>query len=264
MKRIWMPAMLAVFVLANCTTDPTSLVSSSLATNGNLSVEAIRLQSSSERLLTLEQEQDAATKRLADFGVQGAAIGAGVGAAAGAGLACLTAKIQGRNCDTGTMVVAGAAGATAGGVYGYQKGQQVAQTQNTAASKENAIRRRLQVASQQLTTARAARQQAEAVVAQNQRKLAKLKADVAAGRATKAQLDLARSDARADAQQVKLASASLGSGANSLQSKGNVASAQSASQTAKLNANSSAMAQEKARVDAQYAALQQAIKESAL
>ena len=264
MKRIVILPLLALFALANCNMTATSLPGTSLATNGSMSVEAIRLQSSSEKLLSLEQEQEAARKRLADYGVQGAAIGAVAGAAAGAGLACLAQQLQNRDCEGAALAAGAAVGGVAGGVYGNTKGKDVARTQNTAASKENAIKRRLQVASQQLDTARLARRQAEAVAAQNQRNLAKLKADVAAGRATKAQLQMAREDARADANQVRKAAANMGSGAKSLDSGGKAGQVQSASQTKTLNNASAQMQQEQAKTTAQYNALVQAISNSAL
>lgn len=263
MRMLILPV-LAVLTLANCNMNTAGLPGTSMATNGSLSVEAIRLQASSEKLLTLEQEQEAARKRLANYGVQGAAIGAAVGAAAGAGLACLTQRMAGGDCDATTMAVGATAGGVAGGVYGNKKGKDVAQAQNEAAGKENAIKRRLQVASQQLDTARTARQQAEQVAALNQKKLARLKADVAAGKATRGQLEMARADAKADANQIRKASASMGSSAGSLGSNDGAAQAQGASRTKTLNNASATMQQEQARTNAQYNALVTAINESAL
>lgn len=263
MRMLILPV-LAVLTLANCNMNTAGLPGTTMATNGSLSVEAIRLQASSEKLLTLEQEQEAARKRLANYGVQGAAIGAAVGAAAGAGLACLTQRMAGGDCDATTMAVGATAGGVAGGVYGNKKGKDVAQAQNEAAGKENAIKRRLQVASQQLDTARTARQQAEQVAALNQKKLARLKADVAAGRASRSQLEMARADAKADANQIRKASASMGSSAGSLGSNDGAAQAQGASRTKTLNNASATMQQEQARTNAQYNALVTAINEFAL
>ena len=58
-----------------------------LATQGNLSPDAIRLQTMSVQLLTLEQEQQAAKDRSASFAAQGTGLGIAGGAIAGL-LAC--------------------------------------------------------------------------------------------------------------------------------------------------------------------------------
>lgn len=244
---------------------PAAEAQSKLATNASLSVEAIRLQSQSEKLLTLEQEQKAASKREADFAVQGAVIGAGVGAVGGAALACGLASLQGRKCDESVLIPGAVAGGVAGGVYGNQKGKDVAKRQNLAAKRENEMKRRLQIASKQLDTARTARKYAEAVAVQNQRKLARLKAEVKAGRAPKQALQIARADATADARQVKLAAAAIGGGANSLSNVNRQqGSAQSAAEAKNLANARASMTQEQAKTTAQYNALVKAINNSAL
>lgn len=235
-----------------------------LATNASLSVEAIKLQSQSEKLLTLEQEQRAARKRESDFAMQGRVIGAGLGAGLGAAAACGFKAAQGRKCDKGDMIAGGIGGGLIGQEIGGRKGEGVAKKQNLAAERENEMKRRLQIASKQLDTARTARKYAEAVAVKNQRKLAKLKAEVKAGRASKQQLAIARADAIADAQQVKAASTAMGSGAASLSNASKQkAKSQSAADKNLGNAQASMVAEAK-KTDAQYNALVKAINQSAL
>ena len=69
MRTLILPV-LAVLTLANCNMNTAGLPGTTMATNGSLSVEAIRLQASSEKLLTLEQEQEAARKRWIDAHLQ--------------------------------------------------------------------------------------------------------------------------------------------------------------------------------------------------
>lgn len=234
------PVLVIATLLAGCVADtgggPATTAPSRLATNASLSAEAIQLQSASERLLTLEELQNAAGDRERSYAMQGAVLGGVGGAALGVGVACGMAALQGREYDENTMIVAGVGRAAAGGANGYRTGREVAQTQSHAAARETELKRRLQIAGQQLDTARQARRDAEAVVAENQRKLASPKAEVAAGRASKEQLDIARADARADADQIRAAVSSMGGSAASLSSDPSVAQTQSASQASLRNA----------------------------
>ena len=253
-------AMAAVLIVA----APAAQAQSRLATNASLSVEAIRLQSASEKLLTLEQEQNAARKREADYAVQGAVLGGVAGAATGVALACGVAALQGRRCDENTMIAGGATGAVVGGTYGHQKGKQVARTQNDAAKRENEIKRRLQIAGKQLDTARAARAQAEKVAAMNIARLKQTRAAVAAGKASKKQLQVARADATANSQQIRTAAATMGSGAGSLASDRKASAAQSKSQSQSLQNARATMTNEQAKTTKSYNALVKAINKSAL
>lgn len=265
MKFIRIAAVLAALSVALSGLPPAAFAQSRLATNASLSVEAIRLQSQSEKLMTLEQEQRAARKRESDFAVQGTMIGAGVGAAGGAALACGIAALSGRKCDEQVLIGGAVAGGVAGGIYGNQKGKEVAQKQNLAAKRENEMKRRLQIASKQLDTARTARKYAEAVAVQNQRKLAKLKAEVKAGRASKQQLAIARADATADAQQIKLAAAAMGGSANSLTNASKQqTSSQSAAEAKNLSNAQKTLTVEQKKTMAQHNALVKAINQSAL
>lgn len=199
--------------LAACV-EGTSGSGVNLATRGNLSAEAVRLQSNSERLLSLEQQQENAARRTSDFTAQAAVIGGLLGAVAGR-VSCNMG-----NCSQAEqrnrMLLGAGAGAVGGGVMGNNQ----AQRQNQAAARENALRQRIQISSAQLTTAREARQRAESIARSHQRNLAKLKADVAAGRATQAQLATARADAQADARQLQRASRAMKTGSDSLSQSG--------------------------------------------
>lgn len=217
-----------------------------LATRGNLSPEAIRLQTMSMTLLSLEEEQQAARKRVTSFAVQGAALGAVAGGLAGA-LAC---SLQ--DCSDDQRNKAVAIGAVGGGALGANEGAKQAGRQNTAAARENALLRRLKVAGQQLTTARQARAQAQRVVVQNQRKLASVKAQVQAGQASKASLELARADAAADAKAVHAAVGAMDSSVDSVKDE------------SLLNAQQNALRQEEKVTDQSYDALLASIKTSAL
>lgn len=265
MKRVRIAAVLAAMLVSLPALPPAAFAQSRLATNASLSVEAIKLQSQSERLMSLAEEQRAARKREADFAVQGTVIGAGVGAAGGAALACGLAALSGRKCDDQVLIGGAVAGGVAGGVYGNRKGTETAQRQNNAAARENEMKRRLQIASKQLDTARTARQYAEAVAVQNQRKLAKLKAEVRAGRASRQQLAIARADATADAKQIKLAAAAMGGSAESL---GNTnkqqTTAQSAAERKNLGNAQKTLTAEQKKTMAQHNALVKAINQSAL
>ncbi|MEE2950484.1 MAG: hypothetical protein VYD57_04410 [Pseudomonadota bacterium] len=208
---------MAIAGFSGCATSGGGSVSS-LATNGNLSVEAIRIQSASETLMSYQAEQKSFRERETSFAVQGGILGAGAGAALGVGARCLLAGIAGGRCSKEDMIVAGVAGAAAGGVYGANKGREVAQRQNAYAKRENVVKRRIALASRQLSTAETARRRAESVLASNRRKLARLRKDVAAGRATRDQLATARADAAADAEQIRLAAQAMDSSADSLSS----------------------------------------------
>lgn len=186
----------------------------SLATKGNLSPEAIRLLSQSEKLISLEQEQKNARKRQTDFAVQAGIIGGVLGGLAG-NVTCKAA-----NCSSNQRTAATIAGAGAGAAIGANQGKKQAQRQNAAAKAENALKRRIAISSQQLTTARAARQRAQRVAQFHQRKLSSLKREVKAGRASKESLRLAQADARADSRQIQKASRAMGSGASSLDQRG--------------------------------------------
>lgn len=259
-KFDWLAAMAAFMLVA----APVAEAQSRLATNASLSVEAIKLQSASEKLLTLEQEQRAARDRERNFAMQGAALGVAGGAVAGAAIACVGAALQGRRCNEDTMIAGAVPGAVAGGVYGHQKGKQVARTQNVAAARENEIKRRLQIAAKQLDTARLARQQAERVAAQNVAKLKQMRAAVLAGKASKQQLQIARADANADAKQIRAAAAAMGGGANSLRSSSQATQAQSRSEAQSLQNAQGHMTNEQARTTTQYNTLVKAINASAL
>ena len=195
----------------------------SLATKGNLSPEAIRLLSQSEKLISLEQEQRAAARRQANFALQGGLIGGGVGALGGY-FGCRLA-----DCNDKQTAVATVGAGAAGAAYGAKKGKEQAKRQNAAAQAENALKRRIRISANQLTTARSARQKAQRVAQYHQRKLSSLKREVKAGRATKEQLQLARADARADAQQLRKASNAMKSSSASLSQKGSKQSTQLAS-----------------------------------
>lgn len=175
----------------------------SLATRGNLSPDAIRLQTSTMQLVSLEEQQRAARQRVGNFQAQGAAIGAVGGALVGA-LGCALAGCSDSQRNQAMLI-----GAGGGGALGYQQGGAQAQRQNTAAAAENAILERLKIAGQQLDTARTARGQAERVAVQHQRKLATLKTQVQSGQASKETLELARADAAADAAAIGQASGAL-------------------------------------------------------
>jgi hypothetical protein len=184
-----------------------------LATQGNLSADAIKLQTQTERLLTLEQEQSAARKRQSNFTMQGAVIGAGLGA--------LLGNFTCNNCSDAERKQRMIQGAVLGGGGGAIAGNAQANQQNDAASAENELRRRITLASDQLTAARTARSQAEQIAKTNKQRLAKVRSDVAAGRATQAQLDVARADAQADASQVLSASRAMNGSAKSMDQSGN-------------------------------------------
>ncbi|MBB5222827.1 hypothetical protein HNP73_002763 [Amaricoccus macauensis] len=251
--------------IAGCTpTGGAGPVSSRLASNSSLSVEAIHLQSASEKLLTLEQQQVAARDRERSFAVQGTLVGGVLGAGLGAGLACGIEALRGRECSDGEMIAGGVGGAAVGGKIGYDKGTQVARDQNAAADRENEIRRRLQVAGEQLSTARTARISAEKVAAQNIARLRQMQAAVAAGTASKEQLMMARADASADAQQIHAAAAAMGSGAGSLASSSKATAAQSPSQAGSLQNAQHTMTAEQSKTAAQYNVLIEAINNSAL
>lgn len=217
-----------------------------LATQGNLSPDAIRLQTMSMQLLTLEQEQQAAKDRSASFAAQGTGLGIAGGAIAGL-LACQLAGCS--TAQRNRIVVAGAVG---GGIAGHQMGEVQAERQNQAAAAENAILRRLQIAGQQLDKAREARVLAERVVASNQSKLSKMQADVAAGRASKAQLDLARADAAADAVQVQKVAGVMDKSVSTMKGE------------QRLNDSRSALSKEETATQKSYEVLSKSIRSSAL
>lgn len=226
-----------------------------LASNASLSVDAIRLQSQSEQLLSLAQEQKAATERYSTYAAQGAGIGAVLGGLGGALTGCLATYRNGR-CDEGTTLAGAGVGAAGGAVIGYGQGQNIADEQSNAAAAENAMRRRLQVASQQLSTAQSARQRAEAIAYQTEGKLAALKREVLAGRATKAQLAAARTDAKADAEQVRYAAAATKSSSGAIDASGSGAQ--------QLGNAQNAMRNEATLIDQQYNDMMRAIGDSAI
>lgn len=217
-----------------------------LATQGNLSPDAIRLQTMSMQLLTLEQEQQAAKDRSASFAAQGTGLGIAGGAIAGL-LACQLA-----GCSTAQRNQIVAAGAVGGGIAGHQMGKAQAERQNQAAEAENAILRRLQIAGQQLDKAREARVLAERVVASNQNKLSRMQADVATGRASKAQLDLARADAAADAVQVQKVAGVMDKSVSTMKGE------------QRLNDSRSALSKEETATQKSYEVLSKSIRSSAL
>lgn len=217
-----------------------------LATKGNLSPDAIRLQTMSMQLLSLEQEQQAAKNRSASFAAQGTGLGIAGGALAGL-VACQLA-----DCSTAQRNRIMAAGAVGGGIAGHQMGQAQAERQNQAAAAENAMLRRLQIASQQLDKAREARAQAQRVVANNQNKLARMQADVAAGRASKAQLDMVRADAAAEAVQVQKVAGVMDKSAATMKGE------------QRLSDNRAALSKEEAATQKSYDVLAQSIRNSAL
>lgn len=237
-----------------------ALAQSSLATRGSLSVEAIRIQSAAEKLQSLEDQQKQFTKRTSDYRKQGIAIGVGVGAAAGYG-ACMLAK--GRKCSAGEAAPYMIAGAAGGGTLGNKKGGEIAETQNVAQARENDLKKRIAIASQQLSTAQSARKRSEAVLAQHQRQLVKLKRDVAAGRASKASLQQARANAAADAQIVKVAMTEMRSSAVSLNTDKETQQG-NPQYSRKLADSQQKLAREEAATRAQYNALVNEINNSAL
>lgn len=244
-------ALSACVPATNSTTSaPVSTSVSALASKGSLSAEAIRMKGRADRLVSLEEEQKAATSRVSQFGTQGAVAGAIVGGLAGY-LLCA-------NCSDSQRAAAVLAGAGGGGVVGNQAGKAQAQRQNTAAERENALKRRISVASTQLSTTSALRADAERVLARHQRALAKAKADVAAGRAKASVLETARANAAADAKEIH--------DAGSLITKASASVRAEASQdtTGKLKVSSQGLDAEKAKTDAAYAALVSSIQKSAL
>lgn len=219
---------------------------STLATRGNLSPEAIRLQTMTMQLTTLEERQRAADARVASFSTQGAILGAGGGALAGM-LACQLREcsdVERRNIMLG--------GAVAGGVVGHQAGGAQARRQNNAAEAEAALLDRIRVADDQLTTARQARAQAERVAAQNNRTLNDLKARVVSGQANRSALETARADAAADARAIEQAKTALGGGVDSVKSE------------PRLVSQHNSLRGEQRATDASYNALLSSIKSSAL
>lgn len=252
MKFIKKLAVVAVLAtpLAACVEDASGIGSGvTLATRGNLSPEAIRLQSASQKLISLEQQQRNAAQRSRDFAVVGAVIGGTIGAAFG-GIACRIDNSCNTTAERNRNIAAGAVvGATGGAVAGKAQ----ADRQNEAAAAENAIRRRLEIASSQLTEARNARRQAQAVLRVHQRKLASLTADVRAGRATQAELTTARADARADAAQTQRAVSALEGSSKSMTSK-----------DASLNRRKSQLDQELVATSSAHNALLKSISDSAL
>lgn len=220
--------------------------SDSLATRGNLSPDAIRLQTASQRLLSKTEEQQAAEKRMASFRAQATALGVAAGATTGY-VACEIGDCNSRQRNQ-TMILA----AIAGGAIGNQMGGAQAQRQNDAAAVENELRRRLSLAGEQLDSARSARRLSEQVAASNQRKLASLRAEVAAGRASRSQLQMAQADARADARQIKAASSAMDKGATSMQGE------------SQLNARRTQMTAEERATEQSYDALMRSIQNSAL
>lgn len=217
-----------------------------LAEQGNLSPDAIRLQTMSSQLLSLEQEQKAAKDRTSSFRTQGAGLGAGAGLLAGL-IAC---EIGG--CSSAQRNQVMAIGAVGGGVAGYQMGDAQAERQNNAAQAENALQRQLQIAGQQLDKAREARALAQRVAVTNQNKLTQLQAEVTAGRATKAQLDLARADAAADAVQVQKAATTMENSTDTMKGQQPLANSRTA------------LTKEEAATQKSYDALSKSIKNSAL
>jgi hypothetical protein len=219
------------------------------ATKGNLSPEAIRLQSQSAKLVSLAEEQSAAKKRLSGYAGQGAVVGAGIGALAGA-LLCAQCSSADRNL---MMVSLAAAGAGVGSAAGKQQ----ADTQNTAAAAENTLRRRIQLSDAQLTETQSARARAEKIVRENQNRLAKLQKDVKAGRASQEELALARADARADAGQILAASKAMSRSASSMDQDGNKTSTQ-------IKQRQKAVEQEQNRTAQAHEALVDSLSKSAL
>ena len=131
-------------------------------------------------------------------------------------------------------------------------GKAQAERQNQAAEAENAILRRLQIAGQQLDKAREARVLAERVVASNQSKLSRMQADVAAGRASKAQLDLVRADAAADAVQVQKVAGVMDKSVSTMKGE------------QRLNDSRSALSKEETATQKSYEVLSKSIRSSAL
>jgi hypothetical protein len=217
-----------------------------LATQANLSPDAIRLQSAEQRLLSLAEEQRAAADRVQSFAIQGGALGALGGAVTGY-LGCTLA-----NCDSNQRNAAAVAGAVGGGVFGANAGANQARRQNTEAARENAIRRRIQVAGQQLDSAREARRLAQNVAAQNARTLNQIRAEVAAGRRDSGDLRLARADARADAKVMQSSLRTLDRSTKSLSGED------------RLSSQQARLAQEEAAVQRSYDALNASIRNAAL
>lgn len=206
----------------------------SLATRGNLSPDAIRLLSHSEKLISLEEEQRAASRRQANFALQGGLIGGGIGAAGG----YFTCKLA--NCDDKQTTAATVGGGVLGATVGAKKGKEQAQRQNAAAKAENELKRRIQISANQLTEAQNARRKAQLVAQYHQRKLSDLKRKVKAGQASKEQLQLARADARADAVQLKKASNAMKKSSDSLSQKGSKPSRQLESRQRQLSSEQNA------------------------
>jgi hypothetical protein len=149
---------------------------------------------------------DATGDRAPSYPAQGALFGAGIGAALGCGSVLLT---DGDDRDVKHCLERGALGGAVGAAAGGAGGYVVKERSGRYAKDEERLQQQIAAAEEELEEAQQTHRAAEQAIAQHERELARLKNDVATGRASAAELNRAVAWAREDAQAVAQSKAML-------------------------------------------------------